>query len=375
MGKYNNRKYENIKHELKLLSLLFSIECVIGFIIYSLINNVEIPNYEKILGYILGISAGVLSLIGLLSIFISLNTQQIIQKIRELLWEMQKLGRYFYFSENVGDFQKLAREFYDLYCSYKLIYRKDRFIYRVIKVINSTIFFVSFLWGISGIILLLSEEINTVSFFWINTSILTICILLINFYKLLNKLSQIDQVTDLPNVDRLIKESINYTLKIESSDTLAKEHLIENIEYLIMGSSSITTYLRKLHFCTLNAGIEDKKLLFDNYKVSLISIKYYRKDSNGDWNYFYTHYLSGNSVHIVEENKNNHKIRLMRIWFDLKVMPSEYVPSLEKKQIIGIAVKLQFTFNKKVFFVKYPIFVYNDLGNFRTVSPKEIEEI
>ncbi|KQU27270.1 hypothetical protein ASG65_01550 [Bacillus sp. Leaf13] len=51
---------------------------------------VDVNNLSNVISYFFGAVASVMTLIGLLSIFISINIQQNIQKCRETIWNLRK---------------------------------------------------------------------------------------------------------------------------------------------------------------------------------------------------------------------------------------------------------------------------------------------
>ena len=56
-----------------------------------ILNSPTFTNQGIILTILFGLSSGILALVGLVSIFISINNQHKIQKARELIWEIMVL--------------------------------------------------------------------------------------------------------------------------------------------------------------------------------------------------------------------------------------------------------------------------------------------
>ena len=90
-----------------------------------------------------GFTSGVIALVGLIAIFVSLNSQQNLQKCRELYWNMSSMSIR-------DDFT----DFYETFSLYKSIFEegpKEKFTKQIITTARLSILAVICVWGITSV--------------------------------------------------------------------------------------------------------------------------------------------------------------------------------------------------------------------------------
>ncbi|MCP8615241.1 hypothetical protein [Salirhabdus salicampi] len=98
--------------------LIYFSEFLLNSIVFNLISNSDSNNTGFIMTLIYGIAGGILSLVGILAFFISINIQPVIQNQRDLWLKMQELSN----KLDIDDFNlntKLASDFVSKYKLYK----------------------------------------------------------------------------------------------------------------------------------------------------------------------------------------------------------------------------------------------------------------
>lgn len=147
------------------------------------------PKFDMIVAIVFGLIASILTLVGLISIFVSLNSHHKIQKCRELYWSLLKPMNRQDLLENLHLYESI---FHD----------KERFTTRVIEICRLTIYFV--------IIITVGMNIISITRFkWYEYLIVTIFssliwYLFIKFAAILQDLKQVDKVSSLPSFHNLL---------------------------------------------------------------------------------------------------------------------------------------------------------------------------
>lgn len=149
----------------------------------------EIKSNEAV-SVVYGVTGGVLSLMGLLSIFVSINSQHRIEKSRELYWNIIDLP-----FEQI-DKTKLALQMAKNLRNFITVRNgKDPFVLIVTKVSQWTIIFVCLVWSVYVSMLF---NMDFASFFLLIINMLGVFILLA-FYGILRNIRKIDFIGEVPN--------------------------------------------------------------------------------------------------------------------------------------------------------------------------------
>lgn len=151
---------------------------------------------DKFLGnnisLIFGVTSGILSLMGLVAIFVSLNSQHKIQKCRELYWEI---------IENQGNYDlsiyEISEKMTNKIWLYSKIYNsEEKFIKYVILVSQFTIILVIWLWAL--IVAFIDGNYLENTLIWISYISGTVILLL--FFNILGKLKRGAHIGELPEI-------------------------------------------------------------------------------------------------------------------------------------------------------------------------------
>jgi hypothetical protein len=163
-------------------------------------------NIEILLTLIFGLIAGVLTIVGLLSIFISINSQHNIQKCREIYWKLMR-------SNERGP---LLEEFI-LY--HDILKDNERFTTKVVNIILVTIGVVVVFTCLLTIILCVIKFT-----FWeiVLAGLVTVCIsgIFIRFSFVLNDLKKVQKISSLPGVENLL--DANYFTRVNTISLMAQ---------------------------------------------------------------------------------------------------------------------------------------------------------
>jgi uncharacterized membrane protein len=170
-----------------LLLLLTSIKHAYGI---TVVDN-------SISGTVLfGITSGILSLIGLVAIFVSLTSQLKIQKLRESYWGMISSSRQEYNPE------KISRLMSNKIKEYGIIYKEeDTFMKTVVQICQKGILLVVFLWLIYASFIADLDFQGTVI---ISTFTIGGIYILLLFYGVLGHLNDISYISGLEKVEEIL---------------------------------------------------------------------------------------------------------------------------------------------------------------------------
>ncbi len=160
--------------------------------------NSLLTNYSFILTIVFGVTGGILTLVGLIAIFISISTQHNVQKAREILWELQGFHVDYHSLENE---KKTWLRLEHLFYQYEKLLKVNKPVSLVIKVAKGSIFFVGMTWLTILIYLIKPLSYNQKAYLIVIVSI-GILILLI-FIVILNRLGRVTYVADLPKIEVL----------------------------------------------------------------------------------------------------------------------------------------------------------------------------
>ncbi|MGE8022120.1 hypothetical protein ACQKOM_25085 [Peribacillus frigoritolerans] len=115
----------------------------------SLKEQVKAPeNQDFLLNILFGVSGGLLSLIGLIAIFISINSQHNIDKAKEIIWELRRLSKRVTKVkwELTNSEQNLNFKMYELIWNYKNSIKANRIQKIIVMIAILTIIFISTNW-------------------------------------------------------------------------------------------------------------------------------------------------------------------------------------------------------------------------------------
>lgn len=230
MEESKKSKREKLKSWIKTI-LIKTKECLIkylpmfciGFIIVSFTVNqmlhkihfyFSFGNYSNVLTVLFGVTSGIVTVIGLIAIYISINTQQNIQKCKEVVWELEELdGEGIHNNEDV---KRMAKKIIKKLKLYNDILSKsgNDFNNRIIDLTQWAFLGVSFLWLISINVFLAPEQ--SLAEYGMVILVVTIGILFLQrFSIIIGELKNVTNLGDLtPTVDLLSFKGILFVRTI-----------------------------------------------------------------------------------------------------------------------------------------------------------------
>ena len=307
-------------------------------------------------------TSSLLTIVGLLAIFISLNAQHLLQKVREYYWQMKNLRASFDLgTREPSSYDQAAQEFYRAYTIYKSLFQKDHFTSSILRVTKCSVIGVLVIWWVTLGGLWLYPGVNTYSsgdFGWIIVAALIVTGLMIWFLVYLWNLDDIPKMSGLLPANKLtdMKEN-NFFLPIACT---------------LLG---ITYYLRKPYVTipyVIDEKTGEKELVFKNIEVAVKALCLDLKDDKGK--------IHGNYVDLVHSDPKQWGTQLLltednikffrsgTAWFDLTdCLPSEWgVFSVENFEFT-----LTLTSKESEIKVCYPKISVNDV--LRIAKRTEIE--
>jgi hypothetical protein len=169
---------------------------VLILLLINLLYDFHITDGGLTITILFGISSGILALLGLVAIFVSINSQHKIQKCKESYWDMLTAPR----QENNP--RKISESLSKALKTYSIIYQnEDKFMAKVISVCKRGIIFVTMIWA-SCIGLLEVKQ-------WVDTSLLLLMTflgiyILLLFHKILSSLTDIGFIGELKSLEDLL---------------------------------------------------------------------------------------------------------------------------------------------------------------------------
>jgi hypothetical protein len=157
--------------------------------------KMKLLNFSNLLTIAFGITSSIATIVGLVTIFISINRQHNIQKLREILWEMEKFQRTL---RRYDDIDK-ETEFCSLFNICRNLYNSTASANdSIIKLAIFSLFVVIIIWES---ILLLSYPLtfSKYEYGFVVTFITVGVAILIGFMMLLDKLNNIKKSSNLPS--------------------------------------------------------------------------------------------------------------------------------------------------------------------------------
>lgn len=191
-----------------------------------------------ILTIIFGLTAAVLTLVGLMSIFISLNTQHSIQRCREILWD---LSSYPYgdipFSPS-NKIQSVGKELFQKVYIYEqalsLDKHKDSISRRMINFCTFTIGITIMIFILTSGLFARNNSIKMLRVWFVVFSTIIIILLMVNLILFLRDLKNTSKAGKLPPVNELLDgDNLEYGMNIPHLAAISSKIYIEHDELLI----------------------------------------------------------------------------------------------------------------------------------------------
>lgn len=148
-----------------------------------------------VLGILFSLTAGILTLVGLTSIFVSIDSQQRLQKARELYWEISSL----IIKYNSKDYEGLSKNFEEKFFMYKKIMSDSTsksYTSKIIKLSMNSLRCVIYFWILTPFLLPPTDN-KIIQFVAVCT--IVVLIILIRFFIFLEGLLDIKKVANLPD--------------------------------------------------------------------------------------------------------------------------------------------------------------------------------
>lgn len=156
-------------------------------------------NQSDVITVVFGATTGLLTLVGLISIFVAINSQHKVEKARELYWDLAALP--YQYSGYKDD--KIGKKIYHIFLLYESIIKPaGDFTAKVVVVVKLSIIFVSLAWA--SILLFLRTTLYLVEYVFIVIVVFGIVILFLAFYSIVDKLLHINRLANLPTTEQLL---------------------------------------------------------------------------------------------------------------------------------------------------------------------------
>lgn len=158
-------------------------------------------HFGDVLTLVFGVTGGVLALMGLLSIFVSINSQHLIQKLRELVWGIIALTSYRTFDDGF-----VVESFREKYWFYKQIFerKKTDFTQIIIYVTCFTLFAVIGTWAYLLNLIITENSWSAKEIFLTKIAMFGGMFILGGFILILAILSNIRLVSRLPSPESIL---------------------------------------------------------------------------------------------------------------------------------------------------------------------------
>jgi hypothetical protein len=187
--------------DVELRWMLVYIYTTILLLLINTFYKLHITNEGLLASILFGVTSGVLALLGLVAIFVSINSQHKIQKCKEAYWNMLTTPRKESNPKVISTIISSALK------DYSLIYRNDEnFMFKVISVCKKGIIFVTFSWAIFIGSLEVKDWLDTIILLFI--TFFGIYILLL-FHKILSNLNDIGYIGELKSLQEILDVAIN----------------------------------------------------------------------------------------------------------------------------------------------------------------------
>jgi hypothetical protein len=171
---------------------------------YLVLHAFEPDRISDLGSVLFGITGGILSLVGLIAIFVSINSQHKIEKCRELIWEVCET--YLSAGTPIRDHVKTTEELYNKLTLYGRVYSQEKFVEQVIGIARKSIITVLLLWDIY--VASTDHQFNNL-LMW--ASLITGIIILMYFYFILGRLIHIEKISALPLLNNMFLKAKEMT--------------------------------------------------------------------------------------------------------------------------------------------------------------------
>lgn len=298
---------------LKFNSFWLGFSCLLFIIIVWSINYYFPNPFGKYLimtkvadngAVLFGITSGLLSLMGLLAIFVSITTQQQIEKCRQNKWELEEL-RDSLNIEDPGDFKQKMGKFNILINSYiRNIQPNEITTRKIIDISRLSIFFITLLWTLFVSTYNFNE--GNESYFVIDriilflTSLVGITVMLL-FNNILVSLTKIQHSIDLPKTEELTNAA---NQQIPSLQFASFKLAIEKGTRFLYGVDDLDELKTKINEWQLNISTNH---LIHNYYIELIGLKF------GSFTVFNGNYGFADSITVEAFEKYKHMFSVVKI--------------------------------------------------------------
>ncbi|WP_336775918.1 hypothetical protein [Paenibacillus sp. MMO-58] len=163
-----------------------------------LLKHLKISDDKDI---VLAITGGILSLVGLVAIFVSLNVQQRIEKTREVYWSMIKEHKT---EENPFE---LSKKIDALLFEYANVSHKESYIDSVITLFKAALAFIALSWSIYVGQMYPTMTVHILAWFVFFFGL----IILLFFSMMFDRFKKPVEITELPSINNLL--NVNFVLK------------------------------------------------------------------------------------------------------------------------------------------------------------------
>jgi hypothetical protein len=295
--------------------------------------------------FVFNFTSALLAIVGLLAVFVSLNTQHILQKCRELFWQMKSLKATFDLGiSDANMYDQIARDFYSAYVIYKSLLQRDTKTKAILNVTKTSIIAVLILWWITLGVLWIQPGTSTypiVDLQWVTLVAFVVSVLMIWF------LVHLWNLDDIPRIghDLLTPEEITDMSKNDSFMVMA---------CTVMG---MTYYMGELYVTIpyIKHDITgENQLLFDNLAVRLEHVYLDLRDADGEVHESYVDLCHYDPEHWKQEmilGQDRYKFLWSgTAWFPLPAIPSKWGVF----EVVSFRVVLGLSKEDSVIRVSYP---------------------
>ncbi|AFM43023.1 hypothetical protein Desaci_4161 [Desulfosporosinus acidiphilus SJ4] len=154
------------------------------------------------IGLLLAINSGILSVVGLITIFISMNSQHSVQRSREILWDIFTLP---YKKNLLLEKGAIGQEVFRKLILYEqIIKERNSFLFKIITFSQMVLTFSGIIWTTIVLTLVSRNPSQTNKIILFAGLSLTLCFFLYFIIKILGDLKNVSKVGQLPTVEELL---------------------------------------------------------------------------------------------------------------------------------------------------------------------------
>lgn len=243
-------------------------------------GQIYLQNSSEVITIIFGLTSGILTLVGLASIFISLNSQHKTQYVREILWDLISLPY------NFNDYDKtiITKKLFNKIWLYKdITEQRSDFTKIILNITKSSLLIIIFIW--TFLLLFLFQRFYLVDFAYVTASIILSSGILLGFIYVLSQINNITKIGNLPSVAEILDAScmetgVN-TLTLAAMSIRLKISLTaeEKLQYTIGLPVPFENFSIKPWINSVEDLPDQIKVIFNEYEY-LVEIK----NDNSKWN-------------------------------------------------------------------------------------------